>query len=256
MTYIALHAEKWLWGSSRKELEHDERACWTDILARAGITNVDEPGKIHFVSDEHLAEQLQVPLELLQRTLEKCKKSKKIKIIGKKSENIFVLSVIKWEKYQHIWMHQKSYRTREKAKREKQKKAYLAGTKKHNADITGYVALADRIGGDRIGTDIRKDDRIGEDTNTDPSNPRNIFLSMLQDLSNSLPYPFSEVEDRQIYDAFAHKIDVLAQLEKKIKFWTENPLALKSKKKAPRQQLVEWFLDEVEFQKGKVEGEN
>ena len=109
MTYIALHVEKWLSGSTPMELEYDEIACFTYILARAALTGADPPRLIYYFSDEHLASQLHVPMELLQRTLEKCKKIKKIKNKALKRESKQVLSVVNWEKYQHVWLHQKAY---------------------------------------------------------------------------------------------------------------------------------------------------
>jgi hypothetical protein len=134
MTYIALHVEKWLYGSTSLELEFDEIACFTYILARAALTGADPPGLIYFFSEQHLATQLHVPLDLLERTLEKCREFKKIKIKILKRESKQVLSVVNWEKYQHVWFHQKAYRQRQKAKKEAQKKALEQGPKKHNQD--------------------------------------------------------------------------------------------------------------------------
>ena len=54
MTWIKIHAELWLLGSTRFELNHEERAIFIDILTRAGLN--DPPGQINFVSFEQLAQ--------------------------------------------------------------------------------------------------------------------------------------------------------------------------------------------------------
>jgi len=255
MTYIALHVEKWLYGTTPMELEYDEIACFTYILARAALTGADPPGQIYFFSEDHLAKQLHVPLDLLKRTLEKCEKFKKIKIRSQKSKNIFVLSISNWEKYQHIWMHQKAYRQRQKAKKEAQKKLLEKGTKKHNQNITDYDALADRIGEDK---DRIRDEKIldGEDkrevdNNIDPFSPKYQFLSLLKEFSIQYPYPFDEEADGQLYDLAIgnfQNVDLLHETEKKINYWKENPGALRSKGKSPRVQLAEFFQKEEEYQ--------
>ncbi len=159
MTYIAFHCEKWLYGSTSMELEFDEIACFTFILARAALTGADPPGLIYYFSEQHLAYQLHVPLELLEKTLEKCKKFKKIKIKPLKRETKYILSIVNWTKYQHVYMHQKAYRQRQKEKKEAQENQYLGGTKKDNQTITDYVG---RGGEERKGYDRRGYDRRGE----------------------------------------------------------------------------------------------
>ena len=258
MTYIALHVEKWLYGTTRMEMEPDEIACWTYILARAAVTGADPPGLIYYFSEEHLAGQLQVPLELLQRTLEKCEKFKKIKIKPLKRENKYVLSIVNWEKYQHVYLHQKAYRQRQKAKIEAQKKLISEGTKKHNQNIT-----VRRIGEDKIGEDKLKDDRIGEESKDEnksfPSHPRDQFLYILTEFSKDYQYPFQEEADGQIYDyaikTWRNVVDPIRELEKKIEYWKKNPGALQSKGKSPRVQLHEFLEKEAEYQDGVLEKE-
>lgn len=251
MTYIALHVEKWLYGTTRMEMEPDEIACWTYILARAAVTGADPPGLIYYFSEEHLAGQLQVPLELLQRALEKCEKFKKIKIKPLKRENKYVLSIVNWEKYQHMYLHQKAYRTRQKEKKEAQKKQYLEGTKKHNQNIT-----VRRIGEDRKGDDIIEEENIltdrKEKNESFPSHPRDQFLYILKEFSEKYPYPFIEEADGQLFDytikTFRNVVDPIRELEKKIEYWKENPGALQSKGKNPRVQLHDFFEKEAEYQ--------
>jgi len=268
MTYIALHVEKWLYGTTRMEMEPDEIACWTYILARAAVTGADPPGLIYYFSEEHLASQLQVSLELLQRTLEKCKKFKKIKIKTLKRENKYVLSAVNWEKYQHVNMHQKAYRQRQKKKKEAQKKQYLEGTKKHNQKITGDNGLVDRIGKEKIEKDTIEEEGRGEhirgEETTDsklktslPSKSKffndgknGLLQEYLSRLGDCPGYPLDDYKDIALFHHVEEEypgIDILKELDKKIIWWEEHPDALKPSAN-PRIQLAEWFEKEHEFQ--------
>jgi len=275
MTYIALHVEKWLYGSTPIEMDFDEQACFTRILCRAALTGADPPGQIYYFSEQHLATQLQVPLELLNRTLEKGKKFKKFKIKTLKRENKYALSIVNWEKFQHVYLHQKAYRQRQKAKKEAQKKQILEGTKKHNQNITDYNALVDRIGEDNIRKENIIKERKGEEIESS-ENPNNLnsnkseISSLLHSnsktykkgektikdefmskLKNYPGYPFNEFQDSILFDSVAteyHGINILKQLDKKISWWNEHPDALKPKAN-PRKKLEEWFKAEYEFQK-------
>jgi hypothetical protein len=244
MSYFAIHAEKWLDGSTRIELSPDERACFTDIIARATQTGADPPGQIYFVNEEHLAMMVKDSTELLKRTLEKCKKFKKIKINQKKSENVFVLSVVKWERFQHVWMHQKAWRTREKAKKEAQKKSITIGTKKDNQNITGDVALADKIRYDN-NIILSKEKKKNEDKNF-PSSPIHQCLFLLKEFSEEgFAYPYDEQRDREMFETALNlyrNVDIVHETEEKInQYWKKNPGALTSKGKNPRIQLIEHF---------------
>jgi hypothetical protein len=220
------------------------------MFARAAITGADPPGLIYFISDEHLASQLQDPIELLKRTVTKCLNSKKIKIFENKKKKIFILKIVNWEKYQHIYMHQRAYRQREKAKKEAQKKIAASGTEKHRRDIAGEWIGEDR---DRIGNDK---DRIGKETPSPPvlSTPEKInFLSLLKDLSKDIPYPFDEGIDGHLYDiskaAYPH-VDLLREVEKKFDYWKQHPEELQGNVSL-RQKLKEFFRLEEVFQVGR-----
>ena len=93
--WIPLWVDKWLWGSTRHELAHDERAIFTDLLALAAKddgwirANPETPYPL-----EQLAGMLCAPVELIKRTIEKAKN------YGKLSEplsGIFLIS--SWEGY-------------------------------------------------------------------------------------------------------------------------------------------------------------
>lgn len=105
--WIKLWTEEWLDGSIRMDLTADERSVWADLLAMAGRSR--QPGVIQANEDStyshiYLAGRFQIPLELLERTLEKCKQQNRI------SENSSGIEIINWKKYQQ--QHPKSTSTK------------------------------------------------------------------------------------------------------------------------------------------------
>ena len=235
------------------ELDFDEIACFTFMIARAAITGADPPGLIYYFSDQHLATQLHIPLDLLERTKVKCEKFKKIKISFLKRENKYVIKIQNWEKYQHVYMHQKAYRQRQKQKKVNQKKQLSKGTKNDNETITDYSGLVDRIGNDRT-----SDDKILEKSTEEKNSvfeSKNQFLNLLKEFSKDYPYPFHENLDSQIYDYFNAnfpKVDILMETRKKIRYWQKKGGALNSRGKGAREQLVEFFQIEAKYQENRT----
>jgi len=101
--WIPLWVEKWLWGSTRLELEHDERAIWIDLLVIAskddGYIRANED--IPYL-DLQLAGLLCCDADLLKRTIEKCIKYKKIE---KLKNGTF--RIINWDAYQLTDRHKR-----------------------------------------------------------------------------------------------------------------------------------------------------
>jgi hypothetical protein len=247
--FFALHAEKWLSGSTRTELSPDERACFIDILARATLIGADEPGEIRFVNEEQLAIEVRNTHELLLRTLEKCKRFKKIRIHEDRKEKIHVLRILNWKKYQHVYMHQKAYRQRQKALRERQE----AGTNNDNRKITGdnrrIAGYGDRIGEDK---DYEKDKRRDRDNLSNNPSKRN-FLALLEELSKDpkTPYPFNPVLDGALYDqarTSCPNANLQAEVEKKFIHWKSDKPEYPMVPERARRQLLAWLKKEEEFQ--------
>jgi hypothetical protein len=73
MEWFPLYSEKWLFGSTRYELEHAERAIFVDLLA---IANRDEgyirANENFAYTTEHLAGMLGAGTELIDSTIQKC----------------------------------------------------------------------------------------------------------------------------------------------------------------------------------------
>lgn len=96
--WIPLHTNKWLNGSTREELQHDERAIFADFLCLAsqngGYIGANVEDGFPY-SNKRLSDILAAPLELIERTLQRCLDTNKIERL----EN-GILKIIKWEEYQ------------------------------------------------------------------------------------------------------------------------------------------------------------
>jgi len=104
--WIPFWVDKWLFGSTRLELQPDERSVWLDLLALAskneGYIRANENMPY---ADSQLAGLLVISIELLQRTLEKCIQYDKIT----KEEN-GTYYIDNWEKYQLSGRHKRRFK--------------------------------------------------------------------------------------------------------------------------------------------------
>ncbi len=118
-TWIKIYPLQCLEGSIRYQLEADERGVWYDLLNFAALCST--PGVISD-SDNHpyphsfIANRLNITGELLERTIQKCKKETRL------SENDTGIHITNWEAYQSEYQRQKPYR--EKKKRDALSKKY------------------------------------------------------------------------------------------------------------------------------------
>ena len=105
-------------GSIRYQLEADERGVWYDLInfsaicSEAGII-ADRDGRPY--PHSFIANRLNIPLELLERTLGKC--SEEGRLSEKEGEPI---RIVNWKCYQSEYDRQKGYQQtyRQKAKQE------------------------------------------------------------------------------------------------------------------------------------------
>ncbi len=110
LQWIPLYIDKWLWGSTRIELQPDERSVWIDLL----VIGAKDEGYIRAnegcpYPPDQLAGMLRIPLELLQRTLEKCKKVGKI---TQELDGTYYLQ--NWEHYRLSRRHQRRFESDER----------------------------------------------------------------------------------------------------------------------------------------------
>lgn len=108
-----------LFGTLRFDLDSAQRGIWNDLLDMAKLGRVMQglvaPGQGCKYSHEWLAAFLNVPLELLNETIELLIKTERI------CENGSGIGIINWKKYQTEYDRQKPYRTKSKKEREEEK---------------------------------------------------------------------------------------------------------------------------------------
>ena len=105
--WIKLYPIDCLDGSIRYQLEPDERGVWYDLLNFSAIcaapgTIADKDGRSYPLS--FIANRLNIPQELLDKTLKKCTKEGRIK------DKAGVLQIANWGAYQSEYQRQKPYR--------------------------------------------------------------------------------------------------------------------------------------------------
>ena len=109
--WIKLYPVECLDGSIRYQLEPDERGVWYDLLNFSAIcTNAgtisDRDGRPF--PHSFIANRLNISLELLDRTINKCKEE------GRLDEDENGIHIINWRYYQSEYERQKFYQRREK----------------------------------------------------------------------------------------------------------------------------------------------
>ncbi|NQT80265.1 MAG: hypothetical protein HQ555_07750 [Candidatus Aminicenantes bacterium] len=95
--WFKFHYEKWLTGSVMLELEPDEQAVFVMFLCEAARSG---RGGFEIHSRDLWARQHNIKRELLDRTIKKCLKYKKIEKVSYKRENFEFFWAPKWVHYQ------------------------------------------------------------------------------------------------------------------------------------------------------------
>lgn len=105
LMWFPIWVEKWVFGSTRHELLPDERSVWLDLLCLASMNDG------HIYANEgmpyplpQLAGLLVIPLELLQRTIDKCLKYEKLEV--RKDDTLYVTN---WKQYRLSERHRKRF---------------------------------------------------------------------------------------------------------------------------------------------------
>ena len=132
--------DKWLFGSTRIELEPDERGVWVDLMTLSKKDNGYIRANVGVpYLESQLSGLLNIPPELLKRTIEKCLRPKINKLRKEKDGTLYVLST---ENYKL---------SKRQQRRIKAKMTAEADTTAADADIEGEVADAkNRIDKNRI----------------------------------------------------------------------------------------------------------
>ena len=128
--WVKLWVTESLTGTIRFDFTSEERGVWYDLLLLAG--NCRQEGLIAAGSGtpypkQWIAGTLNIPLELLNATIEKCIETERI------AENGDGLKIINWEKYQSEYDRQKPYRQAKKKCSDDPDK-YTEGKYGHNVE--------------------------------------------------------------------------------------------------------------------------
>jgi len=128
MRYVKMYVAECLEGTIRFDFEPAERGVWYDLVILAGRMRVK--GLIGAGSGipyprRWIAGILNIDEELLELTIEKCKKTHRI------SENSNGIRILNWNKYQSEYDRQKPYRDKKKAQRDEDPGKYTKGKLGH-----------------------------------------------------------------------------------------------------------------------------
>lgn len=233
---VWLYTEHWIFGSSRSELEPDERSVWIDFLC-LGIVGM---GKVDITYPEQVAGQLRISLELFERSLIKFEKYGKILKKTKKSEKKTYAFILNWKRYQPDYLHARPLKSTKKTR-----------SAKGTLSDAHVAHREERMEGDGIEGNKMEGDGIGQDESED--HPKKIFLNILREFSKSHLYPFNEDDDGHMFDYYSKEspdVNLIEELRKKLRRWEERPEELRGAND-PRTKLFEWFGKEVTFQEGR-----
>lgn len=108
-TWIKIYTDKWLDDSISQETV-ELRGVWIGLLVLAGAGRYGDTGEIKLgarigLSDEQLAETLNIPLRIWLKQKARLIETKRIQIQGKN-----IIFVKKWQKYQSEYQRQKPFR--------------------------------------------------------------------------------------------------------------------------------------------------
>lgn len=129
-TYFKFYSEKYLWGSIRWQLEPDERSVWVDFLSLATM----KFGDVEIHSRDQLAQQLLISRELLDRSIDKFIKYKKVESHYNKDEEKEIFSITKWNQYQADYLTKRE-------KRAKRSQGEQGNEKEGNSDTENTPTL-------------------------------------------------------------------------------------------------------------------
>lgn len=238
-THFKFYSEQYLiGGSTRVELEPDERSVWVDFLC-LGSMNF---GRVEIYSREHTARQLNIPLELLNRSIKKFLKYGKVKRKYDKREKEEIFTIVKWSHFQADYLTKRLKKASENERSEKDKKGdaeilpTLNEMRPHNT-TPNEISSGESQNGKSPNPHVKSSSfSLGEDFNE----RKQEFLSLLQDCEG---YPFNKAHDTMLIEIVTMKhpsIDIIYQLKKKIDWWLKkaSPTAVKSK---PRTQILDHF---------------
>lgn len=219
LDWIPLWVDKWLFGSTRIELQPDERSIWADFMV---LASKDE-GYIRANKNtayplELLAGMLYVELELLEKTITKLASKKIGKIRLYKNGVIYLVN---WKEYRLTPRHKRRFEVGE------------------NGDLVPKERERVREKGQRV----PKSELYSKKKKDINKNNTEIYKEIIRRLNNVKDIGEQKAEKLThfIIDELMHdfpELDILEQVKKKCAWWLDNPLNKKSNIHA---QMRNWF---------------
>lgn len=228
-TWLKFYSENHLWGSTRSELNPDERAVWVDFLCLAAM----KFGQVEVFSREQLAKQLLINPELLDRSIEKFLKYGKIKKKYSKREKKEIFNIVKWEHYQapYLTKRLKESSTYEEKERIDKSKKFDPETEAILEKRRGKEITLKEITSEDIKKSISKNAKnlnteasegsssLSSSSNAFAEEEKSIkeaFLSKLKDIPD---YPYDAELDSMLFDDIETEcpsFDILKHLDEEI----------------------------------------
>lgn len=261
-TWFKFYSENYIWGSTRSELNPDERAVWVDFLCLATM----KFGQVEVYSRDQLAQQLVISKDLLDGSIEKFIKYGKIKRKPYKKEKKEVFIIINWERYQadYLTKRQKKSSTYEEKERIEESEISDAENQpileeRRGENITLKENALERIKNVISGNAKSLDTEAFEDSSplssssdavaADEKSIKEAFLSKLKSIKY---YPFDESLDSMLFDDIETEcpgIDILKHLDGQID-WMEIEPEFIEKASNPRKEIKDLLKLEYEKDKG------
>ena len=235
-THFKFFAEKYLWGGTRHELEPDERSVWLDFLCLATVNF----GDVIIFSRESIASLLVISSELLDRSIKKFIKYKKVSRKYSKKEKKEIFTIIKWSKYQTGFLtdnpeksgiDQKKERSGKKGESDAEITPTLHKTTENNItsnnnnmkqiEFTDFSDSSPSV--EVISVDIEQSSSTSSADSEEEEGLKEEFLTRLK---NCPGYPFDEKIDSDHFDFCFKKYPAAnwpKMLNIAIKSWTNDP---------------------------------
>jgi hypothetical protein len=256
-THFKFFAEKYLWGSTKSELDPAERSVWLDFLCLATMNF----GEIEVFSRDQLANQLIIPKDLLDSSIKKFIKHEKVKRTYNKKEKKETFTIISWDQYQADYLRKrqkKSTTYKENSGDEKEEeydtnspptlhnttlhKTKLNNTTSNNIKSHNTIEIDSEKPSHLKGKESQSMS-VESDISCFKNKNRDKFLSRLKECPG---YPFDEYEESAYFlyllDEYPD-VDILHVLDKFIAKVTRNPSLLDGEK-IPRSLLSDMIENE------------
>jgi hypothetical protein len=212
-TRYLVYAEHMIFGSTRGELLPDERSVWQDFMSMAALTG----NRIDYTFPDLLAKKLNIPAELLERSVEKCIKYHKIRFKVKKSENKTYIYLIKWKVYQpaYLWESPEKSTRRKRIAKDPESEAHVSSKGKESK--------------------VKENIKSGSPTSEAHYNTQFEFLKRLRIIEEELEQETDNSRNERLFDFILKRyrsLDPIRELDAIRELFKKNPGEVRTRIKA------------------------